>query len=437
MQPKALFSVSILQNSPEKLSTSSELWTVPHSWLSYENKIFHTTFAFHRTILGKHLDMLTRFLRFLSPLVLVFGTLIAQSASALTITDLENRTVEIKQLPQRIVVGNYIFNFLMVGGADSLKKVVALPQDGWQSIRHGEYTALTKSFPQIKAIPSIGGYHDNILNTEKIIALKPDLVLINKSQYVDNNKRIEILSKLGIPTVVLDYHALTAENHTKSTRLLGILLDRQDTAEKLNHRYLEVANIVRQRLTSVTPTEKSRRIYVETGSKGPGEYGNTYNKGVLWGGILNELQASNIAADMKQPYASLSREYVLAHNPQTIIITGSIWQGAHETDQMRMGLTVNDQLAQSRLQGFASRAEWKKIDAVKTGEIYGVDHGSLRSMVDYTYLMYLAKIIYPKAFADFDPQAEYDLFWKTYLPDVDGSGTFFIKLKQLSTGQQP
>ena len=76
--------------------------------------------------------MLTRFLRFLSPLVLVFGTLIAQSASALTITDLENRTVEIKQLPQRIVVGNYILNFLMVGGADSLKKVVALPQDGWQ-----------------------------------------------------------------------------------------------------------------------------------------------------------------------------------------------------------------------------------------------------------------------------------------------------------------
>ena len=151
---------------------------------------------------------------------------------------------------------------------------------------------------------------------------------------------------------------------------------------------------------------------------------------MLWGGILNQLQANNIAADMKQPYAALSREYVLAHNPQIVIITGSIWQGAHDTDQMRMGLSVSPEEAQSRLRGFAARPEWKTLEAVKTGEIYGVDHGSLRSMVDYTYLMDLAKIIYPKTFADFDPLAEYNRFWKTYLPEVDGSGTFFIKLER-------
>lgn len=149
-----------------------------------------------------------------------------------------------------IVVGNYILNFLMVGGTESLKKVVALPQDGWQATRFGEYTALTKSFPEIKKIPSIGGYHDNILNTEKIISLKPDLLLINKSQYADNNKRVEVLQKAGIPTVVLDYHALTAANHTQSTKILGELLNQKSTAESLNRRYLEIAGIVRSRLCS-------------------------------------------------------------------------------------------------------------------------------------------------------------------------------------------
>ena len=113
-----------------------------------------------------------------------------------------------------------------------------------------------------------------------------------------------------------------------------------------------------------------------------------------------------------------------------IIITGSIWQGAHDTDQMRMGLSVKPEEAQARLRGFAARPEWKTLEAVRTGEVYGVDHGSLRSMLDYTYLMDLAKILYPKTFSDFDPQAEFDTFWKTYLPEVDASGTFFIKLER-------
>ena len=121
-------------------------------------------------------DMLGRLFQ-TATLVLLFGILSLSAAAApLTVTDLENRTITLKDTPQRIVVGNYILNFLMVGGAESLKKVVALPQDGWQATRFGEYTALTKSFPEIKKIPSIGGYHDNILNTEKIISLKPDLL---------------------------------------------------------------------------------------------------------------------------------------------------------------------------------------------------------------------------------------------------------------------
>lgn len=363
-------------------------------------------------------------------LALTGAAFLASSACALTVTDLENRTVEVKDNPQRIVVGNYILSFLMVGGAESLGKVVALPQDGWEGMRLGEYTVLTKAFPQIKAIPSIGGYHDNILNTEKIIALKPDLLLINGSQYADNEKRIAVLARAGIPTVVIDYHALTAENHTKSTAILGRILNREKTAEALNSRYLEVAQIVRERLAKLPAEQKGRRVYAETGSKGPMIYGNSYNKSVLWGGILNQLEATSIAADMKQPYGSLTREYVLAKNPQTVIITGSIWQGAHETDQMRMGLTVSEETAQKRLAGFAARPEWKNIEAVKTGEIYGVDHASLRTMGDYVFLMYLAKILYHSTFADFDPQAEYMNFWKTYLPQVDPAGTFFIKLKK-------
>ena len=36
--------------------------------------------------------------------------------------------------------------------------MAALPQDGWEATRTGEYRVLTQAFPQLKSIPSIGGY---------------------------------------------------------------------------------------------------------------------------------------------------------------------------------------------------------------------------------------------------------------------------------------
>ena len=51
-----------------------------------------------------------------------------QTAGA--VTDLLGREVRLEKTPDRIVVANYILNFLMTGGSDALKKVVALPQDG-------------------------------------------------------------------------------------------------------------------------------------------------------------------------------------------------------------------------------------------------------------------------------------------------------------------
>lgn len=345
-------------------------------------------------------------------------------------TDLAGRTVVIEKTPERFVVANYIANFMMTGGAKSLGKVVGMTQDGWEQTRQGEYRVFTKAFPSITMLPSIGGYHDNILNAERILSLKPDVLLIGRAQYVDNSGRIELFEKAGIRVVVLDYHAMKPENHVKSTDILGKLLDREEAAAAQNARYTEVLADIRGRIAALPEEKKHRRVYVELGNEGVGKYGNSYNSTVLWGGILKNLDAANIAADMKTPYGPLDREFVVASNPQTVVIGGSIWQNAAEGDQMRMGLTVDEATAQLRLKGFSERPLWQKMEAVKTGEVYGVDHGSLRCMLDYTFSMYLAKVLYPETFADYDPQKEIASFYQTWLPEVEANGTFFVKLAQ-------
>ena len=307
------------------------------------------------------------------------------------LTDLLNRSVVLTEKPQRFVVANYIANFLFVGGAQVIDQIVGLTADGWQSTRYAEYVRLTEAFPKLKDIPSIGGYHDDILNTEKILSFKPDVLIVGKTQFAQNAQRLDLLKKAGISVVVLDYHAMTLQNHVKSTQILGQLLDREKVASEQIRRYQEVTNSLHSRIANIQSKTKETPVYVECGNLGVGSYGNSYNKTVLWGGILQQLQANNIAANMPAPYASLSREFVLSTNPGIIFIAGSIWQNAAENDQMRMGLMVTRDEALARLNGFTKRPLWDRIDAVKNKRIYGVDHGSLRSMLDYTLALFMAQ----------------------------------------------
>ena len=360
-------------------------------------------------------------------LSLNWPTLAFSQTPFLQLTDLAGRSVVLTRKPQRFVVANYIANFLFVGGAKAVDQIVGITADGWESTRYAEYVRLTQAFAQLKNIPSIGGYHDDILNTEKILSLKPDVVILGQTQYAQNAQRLRLLEKAGIAVVVLDYHAMTLQNHVKSTQLLGKLLNRESVAEEQINRYTETIQTIQTRIAKADNKAKQVPVYVECGNLGVGSYGNSYNKTVLWGGILRRLQVNNIAADMPAPYASLSREFVLAKNPGIIFIAGSIWQNAAENDQMRMGLMVPRTEALQRLSGFIRRPLWDRLQAVKNNRVYGVDHGSLRSMLDYTFSLFMAQVIYPGLFDDFDPEAEIHAFYKRYLPEVDSAGTFTLK----------
>lgn len=348
-----------------------------------------------------------------------------------TFTDVEDREITIEKQPETFIVGNYILNFMLIGGKDSLDKVVGMPLDGWQETRYGEYEAMTKSFPEILDKTSIGGYHDDVLNSELILQLKPDVLLINKSQYTENETSIPVFEKAGIKVVVLDYHKMKLENHVKSTEILGVLLGKEATAQEMIADYTNAVDMVNTRIKD--SGEEGRKTYVELGNKGIGEYGNSYT-GCLWGSIIDNVGGINIADSVLDPeegYGALDKEYVLSQNPDVILIGGSIWTGTNtDGDQMRMGLTVDSQMSQERLQGFMTRDGWSSLNAVKNGEVYGVDHGSLRFMGDYVYTLAVAKAVYPDVFEDIDPQKEMENFYAKYLPEFDSTGTYFIKLEK-------
>lgn len=303
-----------------------------------------------------------------------------------TFKDLAGRTVILTQEPQRIIVANYIQNFMLVGG-----------------------------------------FHDDILNSEKIIALKPDAMIINRTQFAANTQRIEVFERAGIRVIVTDYHAMKLENHVLSTRIIGRMLGRDTVAEELCRKAIDGLKDVDARVARASAGKKAPKVYMELGSKGVGNYGNTYNSTILWGAMLARAGADSISANNREPYSAATREYVISQNPEIIIIGGSRWSGG-ASDQMQMGFTVERKTAEKCLEAFMHRSLWQNLPAVKNRRFYAVDHGSLRSIIDWHMSAFIAKVCWPEGFADMDPEAGIVADYKHYLPDLDPAGTFTLAL---------
>ena len=192
--------------------------------------------------------------------------------------------------------------------------------------------------PEALAKPRVGGLQPNL---EKIISLKPDLILGSTGLYQAQNT--VQFTRFNIPYFLVD--APTLEN------IFGAIL-RIGTISGIEMKALEKVRILRQRRDIVrraaAEAAHPRVLYVVDRepliSVGQGSY-------------INELVADaggiNIASDLQKAYPVISMEYVIQRDPQVIIL-------AMDADQ---DLTP----AQKEYWG-----RWPILSAVRDGRIYKV-----------------------------------------------------------------
>lgn len=165
-------------------------------------------------------------------------------------------------------------------------------------------------------------------------------------------------------------------------------------------------------------------VYVELGSKGGAEYGNSYGSG-MWGGVIELAGSHNIAAGKVENWGPLNLEYVIASNPDAIFLAGSYWVSKPKAVLMGFGVDIAE--TRARMQPYTNRAGWSKINAVQNGNVHAVYHGGARTLHDFAYLQYIAKVLYPDAFSDVNPQANLEAHYAKYLP-IAAEGTFMGSL---------
>ena len=165
---------------------------------------------------------------------------------------------------------------------------------------------------------------------------------------------------------------------------------------------------------------KKPKLYFECGNVSPSEIGGT--RGDIssgWGYLWNKLGADNIGIASKSN--SMNPEQVLASNPDVIVIGGANW--TPDGNIMRLGFYATPKGASEHLNLYTKRAGWSDLAAIKNGRLYAIHFNYTVHPYNFAGVEAMAKMLYPKEFADLNPEKDMAEFFNKYMP-VKYTGIF-------------
>ncbi|GAB1266142.1 cobalamin-binding protein [Aurantivibrio infirmus] len=162
--------------------------------------------------------------------------------------------------------------------------------------------------PEANSIRKVGGF--DTLSLETIVALDPDLVIAWGSG--NGSQTIAQLQSLGLPVYVDE--PITMADISKSIRDIGILAGTETVSENVAEQF--EAQLTQLRLNSENKNVVS--VFYEVWH----EPLQTLNKNHIISSVINVCQGENLFADAIPLAPKISKESVIARNPDVIVASG-------------------------------------------------------------------------------------------------------------------
>jgi len=242
------------------------------------------------------------------------ATSTAATAPPITLVDDRGTTVALPAPPQRIVslLPSLTESVCVLGACERL-----VATDRWSN------------WPApVAGLPKLGGLED--ANVERIVALRPDLVLLAPSSRLSGRLR-----SLGLPVAELDATELGQVRRVLD-KVAALIGQPQAAAVQWQRMQDEL------RLARMAVPERARGIavYVEVGSAPYAASESSYI-----GELLAQLGARNVVPAALGPFPKLNPEFVVKARPALIVVSAG------------------------ERAGLATRPGWSRMDAVRQGRI--------------------------------------------------------------------
>ena len=281
--------------------------------------------------------------------------------AAIEIQDDMGRQVQLPGHPQRVVVlsASFLEPFHAVGG-----EVVGRPD------------SRTKLPDFAKDAASVGAVYQ--IDMEKVLALQPDLVIVNKGM---NEKLLPVLESNHIPAVVIDMKSY--EDVRRESGIFAKITGETAKGDALLQSMDEKIQQVKQQI----PAQGPRAAILHSTSQGI----SVQLDGSIAGSVAKMLGFTNVAAGMtpleKNPDAApYSLETLVEQNPDILLITSM-----GKMDEIKGNM---DQLMKSN-------PAWQTIPAVRDGRVYYLPQELFLLSPGIHYpeaVETMAKLVYPGVF---------------------------------------
>lgn len=351
-------------------------------------------------------------------------------AEEVTVTDVAGRKVTIETPVDRVILGEgrQIYLLAALQPENPFAHVVGWREDFSQA-DPDNYAAYAAKFPEMKQIPTFGGFKDGTFDVEQAAALQPDVVLMNleAKAATEDAAYDDKLAELGIPIVYVDFREKPLEHTIPSMRLMGRLLGEEKRAEA----FIDYAQAQMARVTeTIEAADPERpRVFIDRAggytddcclSFGPGNFGEYVE---LAGG-------TNIADGIiPNTFGRLNPEQIIAADPQQVVVTGGHWDAyVPGGDWVGVGPGADLAAARAKLQALTERTAMTGIEAVQTDNFHAIWHQFYNSPYYFVAVQRLAKWFHPALFADLDPEATLKALHERFLP-VDYVPGYWVSLK--------
>ncbi len=340
-------------------------------------------------------------------------------ADPFTVTDVAGRAVSFDKPVEHVILGEgrMIYALATIETDDPFAKVVAWRNDLWKNDADA-YDAYAARFPEVKDLPMLGRLTDGTLQTETLVDLKPDAVLlpIGDKQAADEVGLEDMLNAVGVKLVYIDFREHILENTEPSLHILGQMFGNVERADQVAAYWDQQMARVTDVLETAQPEEPKVFMYRAAGySDCCGTFGSD-NFGLM----VKLAGGHNIGSDFLPGYTgTINPEQVIASNPDVVVATGANWghnEGISGFVNVGPGAAAVADDSRAALAKLMQAPAFTGTTAVADNNVHAIWHQFYTSPYQFVAVQRLAKWFHPDLFADLDPDATFREFSETFLP---------------------
>lgn len=284
------------------------------------------------------------------PSLPVRSTATPVTAFPLTVKRSDGKNLVLKSAPKRIIS--------LSAGTTEIFYAIGAQSQIVATDKYSDYPTAAKSTTKLDSFKP---------SSEAIAGVSPDLVVIPD----DQQQIVETLDGLGISVLYLKVPGSLQET-LQQIQFYGDITGHPGEAQRVAAGMRARLDAVQRKLTGV---QQGPRFYHELDPKLFTAAANSFV-----GDLYTTLKAQNIVAAGDKPYPQITQEYIIAKDPEVIVLADTEFGESVDTVKGRPG--------------------WSAISAVKNGRVYGIDTNLVSRpgprIVDG--LEALAKMLYPDRF---------------------------------------